>query len=36
MESTAHSIINSRAIGKIVHITQQEVEDLKVAFNLKV
>ena len=35
MESTAHSIINSRSVGKIVHITQQEVEDLKVAFNLK-
>ena len=35
MESTAHSIINSAAIGKIVHITQEEVEDLKVAFNLK-
>ena len=35
MESTAHSIINSGALGKIVHITQDEVEDLKVAFNLK-
>jgi len=35
MESTAHSIINSTAIGNIVHITQDEVEDLKVAFNLK-
>lgn len=35
MESTAHSIINSGAIGNIVHITQQEVEDLKVAFHLK-
>ena len=35
MESTAHSIINSRSIGKIVHITQKEVDDLKVAFNLK-
>ena len=35
MESTAHSIINSAAIGNIVHITQEEVEDLKVAFNLK-
>ncbi len=35
MESTAHSIINSTAIGDIVHITQEEVEDLKVAFNLK-
>ena len=35
MESTAHSIINASAIGKIVHISQSEVEDLKVAFNLK-
>ena len=35
MESTAHSIINSTAVGNIVHITQEEVEDLKVAFNLK-
>jgi len=35
MESTAHSIINSMAIGKIVHISQEEVEDLKVAFKLK-
>ena len=35
MESTAHSIINSAAIGNIVHITQKEVDELKVAFNLK-
>ena len=35
MESTAHSIINSMAVGKIVHISQEEVEDLKVAFNLQ-
>ena len=35
MESTAHSIINSAAIGNIVHISNEEVEDLKVAFNLK-
>ena len=34
MESTAHSIINSHNIGKIVHISDAEVEDLKVAFNL--
>ncbi len=34
MESTAHSIINSSAIGNIVHISQEEVEDLKVAFDL--
>ena len=35
MESTAHSIINSMAVGKIVHISQEEVEDLKIAFNLQ-
>ena len=35
MESTAHSIINSGAIGAIQHITQKEVDDLKVAFHLK-
>ena len=35
MESTAHSIINATAIGDIVHISDDEVEDLKVAFNLK-
>ncbi len=34
MESTAHSIINSSVIGKIVHISDAEVEDLKVAFEL--
>lgn len=35
MESTAHSIINSLNIGKIVHISEDEVNDLKVAFNLQ-
>ena len=35
MESTAHSIINAMAIGKIVHILQKEIEDLKAAFHLK-
>ena len=35
MESTAHSIINASAVGQIVHISDEEVEDLKVAFNLK-
>ena len=35
MESTAHSIINASAVGKIIHISNEEVEDLKVAFNLK-
>ena len=35
MESTAHSIINAAAIGDIVHISKKEIDDLKVAFNLK-
>ncbi len=35
MEATAHSIINSVDIGKIIHITDGEIEDLKEAFNLK-
>lgn len=35
MESTANSIITSKEIGNIVHITDAEVEDLKVAFHLK-
>jgi len=34
MESTAHSILNSTGLGKIVHITKQEIDDLKVAFKL--
>jgi len=34
-EATAHSIIASHDIGDIVHITPQEVDDLKEAFNLK-
>ena len=35
LESTAHSIINSKSIGDIVHISPDEVDDLKEAFNLK-
>ena len=35
MESTAHSIINASAVGKIIHISEEEVADLKIAFNLK-
>ena len=35
LESTAHSIINSKSIGDIVHISPEEVDDLKEAFNLK-
>jgi len=35
MESTAHSIIQTGELGKIVHITEAEVEDLKRAFHLK-
>ena len=34
LESTAHSIINSLTLGPIVHITDEEVDDLKKAFNL--
>lgn len=34
LESTAHSILNSTSVGKIVHISKQEVDDLKKAFNL--
>ncbi|MCF0146308.1 MAG: class II aldolase/adducin family protein [Eubacterium sp.] len=34
MELTAHSIINSIGLDKIVHITDQEIADLKEAFNL--
>lgn len=34
MESTAHSIINAAAIGQIVHISKEEVDDLKKAFHL--
>ena len=34
MESTAHSIINSAAVGQIVHISEEEVDDLKKAFHL--
>ena len=34
MESTAHSIINAAAVGQVVHISKEEVEDLKKAFNL--
>ena len=35
MESTAHSILDSMALGPIAFISDEEVEDLKVAFNLK-
>lgn len=34
LESTAHSILNSKSIGEIVHISPEEVDDLKKAFNL--
>ena len=34
MESTAHSIINAAAVGQIVHISKEEVDDLKEAFHL--
>ena len=35
LESTAHSIINSISLGEIVHITDNEIEDLKAAFHLE-
>lgn len=35
LEVTAHSIIDSAALGQIVHITDDEVEDLKRAFHLE-
>lgn len=35
MESTAHSIINSNDLGKIVHISKDEIEDIKKAFKLE-
>lgn len=35
MEATAHSIILSKEIGDIVHITDKEVDDLKKAFHLE-
>ena len=34
LESTAHSIINSLTLGPVVHISDEEVADLKKAFNL--
>ncbi|HOP10222.1 MAG TPA: class II aldolase/adducin family protein [Oscillospiraceae bacterium] len=33
-EATAASIIGSKEIGKIVHITEKEIDDLKTAFHL--
>ena len=35
MEATAHSILSSREVGKVVHITPEEVNDLKKAFKLE-
>ena len=35
MESTAHSIINAADVGDIVHISETEIDELKVAFRLK-
>lgn len=35
LESTASSIINSLAIGEIVHITDDEIAGIKKAFNLR-
>ena len=35
LESTAHSIINSLTLGPVVHISEDEVNDLKKAFHLE-
>ena len=35
MESTAHSILDSLSLGPIAYITDEEIGDLKIAFNLK-
>ena len=35
MESTAHSIISAQEFGPIVHITDQEIEEIKEAFHLQ-
>jgi len=34
MEATAHSIIDAKEIGPLVHITKEEVKDIDKAFNL--
>lgn len=34
-EATAHSIVNAHDIGSIQHITDEELDEIKVAFNLK-
>ena len=35
LEATAHSIVLSRDVGEIVHITEKEIDDLKQAFHLE-
>ena len=35
MESTANSILNAHELGEMVHISDKEIEDLKVAFNFE-
>ena len=35
MESTANSILNSRELGDVVHISDQEIADLKKAFDFE-
>ena len=35
MESTANSILNTCDLGEIVHISDKEIEDLKIAFNFE-
>jgi L-fuculose-phosphate aldolase len=34
LEATAHSLLNASALGEVDRITDEEVEDLKKAFNL--
>lgn len=34
MESTANSILNAKDIGNIVHISDKEIDEIKIAFNL--
>lgn len=35
LEATAHSIVAASDLGSIVHITDEEIEELKVAFHLE-
>ncbi len=35
LEATAHSIVSASDLGSIVHITDEEIDELKVAFHLE-